>query len=442
MTGVAGIAAVAVMLAIGLPIALAIGRVRALMLASLALLYGSGVVFVVMQTLSLSGVRWSAATVLGCCAAIALLAAIVWRKRQRVALPPPTRFTFIDAVTLFLLGWFARMTLAQPPHSDFVGIWGLKGRMFTEAAGIDWVFFRMDWAWLTHPTYPLLVPINFAFPALLGGVWSEQSTSVLVVAWTVALVLFVRAYAPEECSPRVASAIALAVTALTVSWALGSAEPPLLAYATAGLLLIRRGVASAIWPAHASLLLPLAASTKNEGLALLAAVAFGLIVAGRWRWIVRLWPAILICGPWLIAQRLQALSLYLVEGDAGSRVMTHLAEWQTIAALVWEYLEWPQIWLSILLAFALGGMAAIRRERFLLAALALQAVFFLGAYFLTPHGLRWHIANSATRLCRQLIVPLTIPAMSILASVAFRRRDEESYIDRPSGPSHAAGTAR
>ncbi len=419
MTGFAGVVAVAVMMVIGLPIALAIRRVSALMLVSLALMYGSGVVFVVMQTLSLGGVRWSAATVLGCCAAIALLATTVWRKRERVAPPQPTRFTFIDAATFFLLGYFARMTLAQPPHSDFVGIWGLKARFFTEAAGIDWVFLRTDWAWLTHPTYPLLVPINFAFPSLLGGGWSEQATSVLVVAWTVALVLFVRAYAAEECSPRVSSAIALAITALTVSWALGSAEPPLLAYATAGLLLIRRGVASGTWPAHASLLLPLAASTKNEGLALLAAVAFGLIVVRRWRWIVRLWPAIVICGPWLVAQRLHALSLYLVEGDAPSRVMAHLAEWQTIAALVWEYLEWPHIWLAILLAFALGGMAAIRRERFLLAALALQAVFFVGAYFLTPHGLRWHIANSATRLCRQLIVPLTFPAMVILASVAF-----------------------
>lgn len=425
--------ALVVMLATGVPFALAIGRLRGLMLAAAGLLYGSGIVFLVMQTMSFLGIRWTLAPILGTCAIIAVASALIAARRKPPAHhPPPTRLTIIDLGSVALLACLARFTTPIPHRGgDFLFLWALKGRMFHDAGGIDWRFLSHPFGALWHPDYPLLVPLNHAFVALLDGGWNELPLHVLTVAWSAAIVLIVRAYAAEETSPWIASLIALATAGFSLAWYVGTAEPPMIAYSAAGLLLLRRAILfdDRVALAHAPLLLGFAASTKNEGLSLLVAVVAGLVVAARWRWLWRLWPAAAIAGPWIVISRQHALALDLTESGVTERIAAHLRDWTTMASLLWEYVHWPKLWLAIAIAFALGGLAALKRERFLLATLALQAAFFAGAYLVTPHKLRWHIANSAERLYRQLIVPVAVPTMLLLATIARTREDEEHHAE-------------
>src|SRR5437660_1137669 len=80
-------------------------------------------------------------------------------------------------------------------------------------------------------------------------------------------------------------------------------------------------------PAHVALgavLLGLAASTKNEGLTLIAAAAIALLFSGRRRDILRLWPAIVIPLPWLIARSLHKLPMDIVAGSVFDRITAHV----------------------------------------------------------------------------------------------------------------------
>ena len=71
-------------------------------------------------------------------------------------------------------GYALYATLAPLWEWDFWAIWGLKARVFLEAGGIDWHFLESRWNAFAHPDYPLLVPLNFDFVALINGGWSDR----------------------------------------------------------------------------------------------------------------------------------------------------------------------------------------------------------------------------------------------------------------------------
>src|SRR5207253_7119 len=107
----------------------------------------------------------------------------------------------LDLATLISLAAYAvYATLAPLWEWDFWAIWGLKARVFLEHGGIDWRFLESRWNAFTHPDYPLLVPLNFDFVALIGGGWSDRWLGILFVAYAVALLLIARALAARETS--------------------------------------------------------------------------------------------------------------------------------------------------------------------------------------------------------------------------------------------------
>ena len=169
---------------------------------------------------------------------------------------------------------------------DFLSDWGLKARVFWIARGIDWHFLEQATYRATHPDYPLLLPLSFDILALMRGAWNDQALGLLNVAFAAALLMIIHRVALDETSsPLGAAAVTLAMVPLAaVPW-IGIGEGPFVAYATAGLLLMRRNATIA------AVMLGLAASTKNEGLALIVAAAIALLICRRTKDIVRLWPA-------------------------------------------------------------------------------------------------------------------------------------------------------
>jgi len=261
----------------GIPLVLAIRRdSEPLSLIGLAFLFGSGTLYLVMLLFSVAGIAWSLAAVTAVMMLIALGAHLLSRNKPRhsfVALKPSP----VDILTIVVVIAYARHALSGSPlFMDFWAIWGLKGRVFFEMNGIDWRFLESPWNAFAHPDYPLLLPLNYAATALAQGAWSDRWLGLFSIAFAIALLLVVRSEAARDADRHFAAAIALATSAFALMPEIGIADGPFIAFATAGLLMMRNGDMRT-----ASCLLGLAASTKNEGLTLIvsAVVAFGVGLA-------------------------------------------------------------------------------------------------------------------------------------------------------------------
>jgi hypothetical protein len=425
------VVALMTLVAAGLPMALAIDRgMRGPALVGVAFLYGSGAVYLIELLLALAGLRWSAllvtALLLLLAAAALMLArrgAVGTKHSSGPAADPPRRRAalLVDLLTLVVMisqGFVT--TVASPWSWDFWAIWGLKGRVFFEARTIDFRFLEGRWNDFAHPDYPLLLPLNYAHAALLGGMWDDRWLGLYGLAFGLALLLVVRGLLAEECGPLIAAVAALAASPFALSPWVGLADGPLLAFAGAALLFLRRGLlrddASAL--RHGALLLGLAAGCKNEGSALIVAAALAIVAADRRRWrrVVSLWPAIVLIAPWTVAR-----TLHHLQGDTGGGVaqlperLRHLPE---IARALATTLPHPLLWAAMLVGLLLAPRAARAGERFLLTTVSFQLAFYVAVYLVTPFGVVWHIETSWPRIATHLAVPLVVAVLVMLAPLA------------------------
>jgi hypothetical protein len=171
-----------------------------------------------------------------------------------------------------------------------------------------------------------------------------------------------------------------------------------------------------------ALFLGIAGSFKNEGVALIAAVAVGLLLTAP-RFLMRLWPAIAIVTPWFVLRRLHHLQTDLTTGPILDRVSGHLANLKPMLAALATYTTGkPFFWIGVGLALLLTLRAAVTRERFLLVALLIQTCFFLAAYIVTPHDVTWHVRWSWERIVSQITLPLGFVAIALLMPLIEGRR--------------------
>jgi len=412
------IAAIATTLVLGIPVALAIDRsARGPILLGLGYLYGTGVIYTVMLMLAIIGVHWSALNV----TAIALLIAIACiaikkRPTQHSALSTQ-HFSWLDLATVTTaIACVSYATIARVWEWDFWAIWGLKARVFLEAGTIDWRFLESRWNEFAHPDYPLLLPLNYVYGALLGGGWDDRWLGLITIAYGISLLLIVRGMAALEVKPSFAAAIAFAASVFALSHYIGMAEAPVIAFAGGGLLFARRAVSfgDAAAMRHGALLLGLAAVTKNEGIALVAAVVVALAFTNR-RLIPRLWPAFAILLPWLILRADHRVATDLARGSFFQRAFERVADIIPITSMLLQHLARPLSWLAILVAIMVVPREIRARERFAFVAFAVQLVFYVAVYFGTPNGVEWHIATSWPRLTLQLATPLLYVVMVMLA---------------------------
>jgi hypothetical protein len=429
--------AVLTMTVVGIPVTLALDRgARGPLLVGLAFLYGSAATWAALFLMSILHIKWTPVTAMAVLMLIAIATAIAAKRSTQDSglrtqdssdSPLGTRHSALhplDALTLILLaGYTAYITVASLWEWDFWAIWGLKARVFLERGGIDWVWLENPWNEFAHPDYPLLVPLNYDFVALLSGGWSDRWLGVLFVAWAVAILLVVRALTADEAPNWISAAATAAVTIVAMSRFAGMAEAALIAYAGAALLFLRRAVRDdrpLDWR-HGAILLGLAANCKNEGIALLVATAIGIAVAAPRR-LLRLWPAGALIAPWMLLRAAHALPTDIASGSLLGRFFDRLGHAGDVAAILWHALVDPWSWLILIVTFVIVPKA-LRRERFLVVVTAVQLLFYVATYFVTPHDLKWHVMTSWSRLTQQVQLPITVACVLLLAQLLVRGED-------------------
>lgn len=423
---------------LGIPVALAVDpRCRGGVLAGLAYLYGSGLVWVTLFALSLLHIAWSAVVVTTVLVVIAVACGVIARLRAGRGSQPVSGSSdgqkwsrssiVIDLLTIYtVFSYTLYATLAKVWAWDFWAIWGLKARAFLETGGIDWRFLRNPNNAFIHRDYPLLLPLNYDWIALINGRWDDRWLGLVGVAFGVALLLIIRDLARREMPALGAAALTFAATAFALSHYVGLAEAPLTAFGGAAVIFLGRAIRhdEQVSLRHGAILLGLAGSSKNEGLALIAAVVLAIILTDRERWrrLVRMWPTFAIIAPWLIARAVLHLKTDIARGDIWLRAGERLRHAPALLRMLVEQLTDPWMWGLMLLAIVLLPSAIRLTERFVYTAVGIQLLFYIGAYVVTPYNVEWHIETSWPRLTRQIATPLLYAVTVQLARAALREQ--------------------
>ncbi|MEK6371754.1 MAG: hypothetical protein AABO58_03575 [Acidobacteriota bacterium] len=360
---------------------------------------------------------WSRASLL--VPMLAISAACAWLGREGLGV---TRCAvhWIDLATVVLVAGYARFaTIGPTAETDFIGIWGVKAKEFWLAGGIDWKFLENPFNQFAHVDYPLLVPLVFDVHAVVAGGWPDRWLGVVNVGLGIATLLLLRAFLAEEARKPLLLALAtLACVGVAFAPWIGLAEGALVAFGTAGLLFVRRGDVS-----RGALYLGLAAMCKNEGLTLIGAAAVAMAIAGNARKIARLWPAAAVVVPWMVVRSIHHLQTDLTTSGVGERAVEHLANLRPMFEAMLRYpVGRPLLWLAIAAAIVIGAREVGGRERFLAAAIALQLLFFVAAYVITPHDVEWHVRWSWERIVDQLAAAATFLAL-VLVTRRLDRQD-------------------
>jgi hypothetical protein len=418
---------------VGVALALLLDReARGMIAIGEGMLLGMGAGSAALFAFAVAGIRWGRPLLMTTAVTVAAVAWWFARHRARAVVDlvhySPAAAVF-DAISIVgMAGYAALSTIAPIWEFDYLGDWGLKGRLFWEARGIDWPFLEHAFHRAIHPDYPLLLPLSFDVLAVARGEWNDRALGLLNVVFALALLLVARRLAVEETGSAVGGAfIAAALLPFAASPWIGLAEAPLAAYATVAILLLRVDDSRVT---IAAVLLGLAASAKNEGLTLIVAVAIALVVAGRARLLPRLWPAVAIPLPWLLLRLTRDIPTDLATGNVLSRVAAHMEDpGQLLGALARYPVGKPFYWVGIIAAFALLRSRLVTRERFALTAIVVQFAFYIGAYLSSPHDLDWHLRWSWERVVSHLTPALTYIVLVQLTRVAVARKPQPSPAD-------------
>lgn len=418
--------------AVGVTIAAAIGPQggEAGALLGEGMLIGVAAPPLVLFAMALLALPWSlpaVAAVILCIAGIAVT--IVSRRRpfrsyrERAADLGYQKYLALaaDLLTLTLLiGYAFYATTVSGSENGFIGIWGVKARTFLEVRGIDWDFLSDPSHESTHPDYPPLIPLLFAFLSMARGGWDLRSIGLLFPFITLGVLLIVRQVLWRQSnSTLVASMGTLAVASLAMSPYIGLAEGPLIAFSTAGVLILREAVrpGNELMVTKGALLIGLAALTKNEGvtIAIAVAIAFGLVCHACPRRVLSLWPAVLVPLIWTLCRFVFGLHTDLTSGPMAGRVWKHLHQVPDLVRIMMRHPPGNGLfWIGVGLGLLLTLRRALREEIFTTSVIGLQYSFVLLAYLSTPQDLEWHIQWSFDRVVSQQALLLAVFVILLL----------------------------
>jgi hypothetical protein len=403
----------------GVPLALAFdARLRGAALAGTAFLLGAGAAWFHLFALSVIGVPWSRTSVI-----LAMAPLFLWSAATRVAAVDRGSFAAAknsanwrsrtpDLVTIAIVVSYAIFAIWAPPYEwDYYGIWGLKARWFFDTKGLDWATVPF----IGKADYPVLMPLLFDFVAVMTKTWDDRMFGWIYVFLCASMVAILRGLFAEEVKHPAVATLAIAFPALNL-W-IGLAEAGVMAFGCAGLLFLRRGSIGL-----GAVMLGLAASCKNEGLALIAVAALALLVTTRSiRSVLRLWLAVAILIPWMVTRSILKLSTDFTGEGMLSRVFARLGNpSEVLDAFVKAPPDQPWFWVVVLAAVLLFIREAIRREAFLLIAVALQLGLMFAQALATPWDFASHVSLTLNRLPHQLA-----PAAGFLAAVLLMRELEK-----------------
>ncbi len=376
--------------------------------------------------LQLVQLRWSV-PLLFAGAAISVLAGRRWRP---TAAPPEPPFGWAEAVAGAAIAFFAvaavRLWAVFP---DFVFHWGVKGKRFALARGIDWAFLARPSNWPVHPDYPNLLPELYAVTALLGRGFREPAMMAWSPLFCALIVLAARdALGRSGVGPRprrlatVFLALLLATVAISLSLA-GSADwlialAPLVAWPAL------TGQPSPRSDARLALAAALAAAGKIEGVplaAFLVAVALGRRLLAERRIDVPAWarcaafPAVVILT-WWIGCRIHDLFQPFNTGTFAPE------RWRMMARPLAEMLVAGRWYGFLLLLLALPLLFVVREVRGPAALLLAQLGFYLYIYFSAPIDPAFSIYATFPRFGLHLLPTLVVAI--VVASERLVRREE------------------
>jgi hypothetical protein len=371
---------------------------------------GCGLVSLVMLALSAAGLPWSFFVILVLLAVIAVGGSVVRRRGGAVSrntARPGAAAVALDLCTAISVAGYALFaTIARPWEWDFWAIWGLRARAEFVARGIDVAFLTSPDVEYSHPDYPPLLSLVYSFTALVRGEWDDRWLGALFVALSVALLLVVRDELRRATGSDTFSAFAtLALSGAACSPWVGLADGAIVAFGTAGLLVLARGVREDDVRAFllAGILFGLGAMTKNEGLALAvaAAVALALFRVRRLVWLVL--PAALLAAPWLVWRAALHLATDVVSGGVATRVMERITDpGAFVATLASGRPDRAGFWALLAVLLLAGGREIVRRHGVMFVAVCLQLLCYVVIYAGTMHDLASHVQTSMGRISGHL----------------------------------------
>jgi len=310
---------------------------------------------------------------------------------------------------------FALSAVAEPMWTtDFLAIWGLKGKAIFFAGRIPESLFRdPELAW-SHPEYPLFLPLLFASLAAFARDWNDRALALLYPAFHVATMLAAYGFLARRAS-RAAGAIAAALIGLFFplyrAGHVGMADIPL----AFGLVLLSSAFLDVLEDPSLSVRVRLAltslfcAATKQEGLLYAGLLAATMLVAPRpmKRGLRSLDLVALLLPP---AAHTALFRASFDRRDHRDFDLTLLSpgRWPELSGRVWEVAGRLLTEEVAAAALALVAIAALLlctprspADR-LLAPLAAQLVIVAGVCALSVYGAVWHARASFGRTAAAL----------------------------------------
>jgi hypothetical protein len=358
-----------------------------------------------------------------------------------------------DALTHPLEDWDGRMT------------WAAQAAFLREAGTVDAEILRSPRSFVSHPRYPLLMPLVQVAATEAAGSDDERVVRVVYVAFFPALVLLVLEAGRRWAGSRAAL---LATSALlTIPWipfdreggAIGAySDLPLACFFGGGLLLLLRGRPRVSDGVAAGLLLAAALLTKNEGLpeSLIALALAGLSAgvaflrrrrSGRARLLATALASLLVLGAFglLVSWRspipnrydesyFETLSLSsFVHNLISARPFTTLP---VIASRMFSVEAWGLFWWLAPVLFLVAVPSFRRPPTTLLAVAAAVPLLAAWAAYAQVTTATYYASVTWNRILLQACVPLFgLLALAVrrLISLLRSRESKDSSSHSPNG---------
>ena len=349
--------------------------------------------------------------------ALIFVAALVLGRRRREPLrSAPTRensgVLFVAALLAAVTGsaFFTASALAEPMWAtDFLAIWGLKGKTIFFASGVPERLFRdPELAW-AHPEYPLLLPLIFASVSAAVRDWNDHALALLYPLFQIGTALAAYGFLARRAG-RAAGVIAAALIGLFLplyrAGHVGMADIPL----ALGFVLVSTALLDALEDSSAAVRVRLALSAlfcaglKQEGLLYVVLLSVTMVVAAkreRRRHVPGHLAALLLLpvAHWG-AMRLPSgkldhadFDLSLLGTDRWSDLPARAAEVATrIVKVELADAAIPLLAIAVFMVSTRRGSADL-----LLGALAAQVLIYAAVSALSAYGPTWHVQTSFAR---------------------------------------------
>ena len=416
MTAVLFVAAIAALALSGLVI-LAIPYVRSLDMpaaASIALATGWVMAAALMFSTSVIHIRWSRTLLVAVLLPFAITGVVLLARRPRPKEKPRWLAWIPFVIILAIVTW--GVLGARYTCSDYAFIWGPKAAHFWSAHRIDVDFLADPQNYQAHADYPPLLPLVYAWGALMTGTFSWWGGLLLFPLCLLAMTIGFRGIAARAIGPRAASLFALLLLAVIAFCSQidpvgGAGEPPLLLFEALALAAVTFAPDDRGALVVASILAAGAVLTKVEGTMFAAILAIGFAITRRQvkGALILAAPSAMAIGSWLLFVRHhRLLDIY---GGGGPAHFENVG--RVIKMLVIDEASYMAWYLPVIAVVA--PMIFARRWRRAALPLLVAAGMFAAAVYVYLHAEdpTFFIASSARRL---LLTPLLSLAVASAAA--------------------------